>query len=89
MMATMNLAYTPGNDRYWWLAALAFGLLVLPYFVYVTGTTLLGAYASGGALGFYGDFARGLATLRWYSWTMALGPLAIVATWRGLWRLAA
>ena len=88
MMTTMNLAYTPGNDRYWLLAALAFGVLALPYLVYLTGTTLLGSYAAGGALGFYGDFARGLATLRWYSWTIALGPMAIVLVWRGLWRLA-
>ena len=84
----MNLAYTPGNDRYWLLAALAFGVLALPYLVYLTGTTLLGSYAAGSALGFYGDFARGLATLRWYSWTIALGPMAIVLVWRGLWRLA-
>lgn len=84
----MILAYSSRNDRYWLLAALAFGLLALPWLVYGTGTTLLGPYASGGALAFYGDFARGLATLRWYSWAIALGPLAIVAAWRGLWRLA-
>jgi hypothetical protein len=87
-MSSTQPGYASGRNRYWLLAALAFGLLALPYLVYLTGATLLGPYASGSALAFYGDFARGLATLRWFSWTIALGPLAIVVVWRGLWRLA-
>jgi MFS superfamily sulfate permease-like transporter len=84
-----DMAWTPRHDKLLYLAALAFGVLALPFLVYLTGTYVFGQYASGGALGFVGDFMRGLATFRWYAWSLALGPLAIVAVWRGLWRLAA
>jgi len=77
------------QDTYLFLAALAFGVLVLPFLVYLTGTYVFGQYAAGGALGFFGDFARGLATLTWHAWAVALGPVAIVAIWRALWRLSA
>ena len=83
------MAYDPRNDKYWLLAALAFGVLALPFLVHATGAFLFGRYASGGALGFFGDFMRGLASLRWYSWALALGPACIVVMWRGLWRLTA
>ncbi len=76
------------HDRYWLLGALAFGVAALPWFVYVTGLYLLGQYAGGGAGAYYVDFLRGLLTLRWYSWSLALGPLLIVALWRGLRRLS-
>jgi hypothetical protein len=79
----------PRNDKYWMLAALVFGLLVLPFLVHQTGLKVFGEYADGGATAFFGDFLRGLVTLRWYTWMLALGPLAIVATWRGLGRLTA
>jgi hypothetical protein len=69
------------------LAALVFGLLGLPFLVHQTGLRLFGAYAGGGATTFFGDFLHGLVTLRWYTWLLALGPLAIVATWRGLGRI--
>jgi hypothetical protein len=89
-MRTMNtMAFNPHNDRYWFLAALAFGFVVLPFLVHLTGVFFFGKYASGGALAFFGDFVRGLATMRWYSWSLALGPLAIIVAWRGLWRLTA
>jgi hypothetical protein len=71
------------------LAALAFGLLALPFLVHQTGLRVFGPYADGGALTFFGDFLRGLATLRWYSWSLALGPLVIVAMWRGVGRVGA
>jgi cytochrome b561 len=77
------------HDRYLFLAALAFGVLVLPFLVYLTGTYVFGRYAAGGALGFFGDFARGLASFTWHAWALALGPVAIVAIWRALWRLSA
>jgi hypothetical protein len=77
------------NDKFWLFAALAFGLLVLPFLVHQTGLRVFGPYADGGAATFFGDFLRGLATLRWFTWLLALGPLAIVATWRGLGRLTA
>jgi hypothetical protein len=82
---TWNARY----DVYLLLAALGFGVLVLPFLVHLTGVYVFGGYASGGALGFFGDFVRGLATLRWYSWSLALGPVAVVAAWLGLWRISA
>jgi hypothetical protein len=72
---------SPRHDRFWLLAALLFGLLVLPFLVHVTGVYVLGPYADGGAAAFFGDYLRGLVTLRWYSWVLALGPLVIVASW--------
>lgn len=77
------------NDKYWMLAALVFGVLVLPFLVHQTGLRVFGPYAGGGAATFFGDFLRGLATLRWFTWLLALGPLALVAIWRGLGRLTA
>jgi hypothetical protein len=71
----------PRRDKFWLLAALVFGLLVLPFLVHVTGVYVLGRYAGGGVVAFFGDYLRGLATLRWYSWALALGPLVIVASW--------
>jgi hypothetical protein len=64
------------------LAALLFGLLVLPFLVHLTGRTVLGAYSGGGAGAFFADYLHGLLTLRWYSWALALGPLLIVVFWR-------
>lgn len=77
----------PRRDVYWLLAALLFGVLALPWFVHFTGLRLLGGYASGGVGAFYADFVRDLAALRWHSWTLALGPLLLVAIWRGFGRL--
>ncbi len=71
----------PHRDRFWLLAALLFGLLVLPFLVHGTGAYVLGQYAGGGAAAFFGSYLRGLVTLRWYSWVLALGPLVIVASW--------
>jgi hypothetical protein len=82
------MSWNPRHDKYLLAAAAAFGVLVLPFLVHLTGVYVFGRYSAGGALGFFGDFMRGLASLRWYSWSLALGPLAIVAVWRGLWRLA-
>ncbi len=72
----------PRRDKFWLLAALLFGLLALPFLVYVTGTYVLGKYAGGGVASFFGDYLRDLVTLQWYSWVLALGPLVIVASWR-------
>jgi hypothetical protein len=77
----------PRRDKFWLLAALVFGLLVLPLLVYSTGVYVLGKYADGGPAAFFGDYLRGLVTLRWYSWVLALGPLVIVASWRVLGRV--
>lgn len=72
----------PRRDKFWLLAALVFGTLVLPFLVHLTGVYVLGKYAAGGAAVFFGDYLRGLVTLRWYSWVLALGPLVIIASWR-------
>lgn len=68
----------------WLLAALAFGVLVLPFLVHLTGTRVLGPYPDGGAGAFFIDYLRGLATFRWYSWVLALGPVLIMLVWRML-----
>lgn len=77
----------PRRDKFWLLAALVFGVLVLPFLVHLTGVNVLGKYAAGGAAAFFGDYLRGLVTLRWYSWVLALGPPVIVASWRLVGRL--
>jgi hypothetical protein len=76
------------SGRYWFLAALVFGIFVLPWLVYATGRQLLGAYAGGGAAAFFGDFLHDLFTLRWHAWALALGPLAVLIAVVGPWRLA-
>jgi hypothetical protein len=82
-------AMNPRRDSFWMLAALLFGVAVLPFLVHATGLRVLGQYAGGGAGSFFVDFLRGLVTLKWYSWLLALGPMAIVALWRGVLRLGA
>jgi hypothetical protein len=74
----------PRHGAFWMLAALVFGVVVLPFLVHLTGRYVLGEYAGGGAAGFFGDYLRGLLTLRWYSWALALGPLLILSFWRVL-----
>jgi hypothetical protein len=71
---------TFNRDGPWLVAALLFGALALPLLVYFTGITVLGPYAHGGA-------GADLARLRWFSWALALGPLAAVAIWRAFLRL--
>jgi hypothetical protein len=66
------------------LSALLFGLLILPFLVHLTGRTVLGAYAGGGASDFFADYLQGLLSFQWYSWVLALGPLLIVVVWRAL-----
>lgn len=70
------------RDAIWLLAAALFGLLVLPFLVYATGITVLGAYAHGGPGAFLADYLSDLARFRWFSWCLAVGPLFIVALWR-------
>jgi hypothetical protein len=77
----MTMLKKSRRDRHLLLAALLFGLLVLPFLVHLTGLYVLGEYARGGSLKFMADFLVGLVTLRWYSWVLALGPVAIVASW--------
>jgi hypothetical protein len=68
----------------WPAAALLFAAVVLPFLVYYTGTQTLGPYSKGGALQFVGDFYASLAHLRGATWTLLLGPAALVVFWRVL-----
>jgi hypothetical protein len=70
------------RDVKWLLSAFLFGLLALPLLVYFTGIAVLGPYAHGGPGAFVSDFLSDLARMRWFSWSLALGPPAIVAIWR-------
>jgi thiamine transporter ThiT len=77
-----DLAMALSRDVAWLLIALLVGVLVLPLLVYFTGISILGPYAKGGPGAFMSDFVGDLAHLRWFSWSLALGPLVIVALWR-------
>jgi hypothetical protein len=70
------------RDTLWLLAALFFGLFVLPFLVHATGLRVLGPYAGGTAGAFLADYFSSLATLRWHAWTLALGPPLLVICWR-------
>ena len=70
------------RDAAWLLIALLFGVLVLPLLVYFTGTMLLGPYAKGGPGAFFASYLVDLASLRWFAWSLALGPLVIATLWR-------
>jgi hypothetical protein len=70
------------RDATWLLIALLVGVFVLPLLVYFTGTMVLGPYAKGGPGAFLAGYLRDLASLRWFSWSLALGPLVIAVIWR-------
>jgi len=70
------------RDVAWLLVALLVGVFVLPLLVYFTGTMVLGPYAKGGPGVFVAGYLGDLASLRWFSWSLALGPLVIAAIWR-------
>jgi hypothetical protein len=84
-----DLQMTRRHDRLWLIAALAFGLLVLPWLVYATGRTLMGPYAGGGAAAFFAAFLGDLLTFRLHAWVLALGPLMILTCWVAVWRITA
>ena len=76
------MAWQLRHDALLLTATFAFGVLVLPFAVYLTGTYLLGTYSAGGAMGFFGDFLRALASMRWYAWSLALkAAIILVAVW--------
>jgi hypothetical protein len=57
------------------VAALAFGLFLLPWLIWIAGQAFLGPYANGGAWAFLTDFFLGLAHGSLAFWVVALGPL--------------
>lgn len=70
------------RDAVWLLVALLIGVFVLPLLVYFTGTMVFGPYAKGGPGAFLSGYFGDLVTLRWFSWSLALGPLIIAILWR-------
>jgi hypothetical protein len=66
------------------LAAL-FGLLVLPWLIWIAGQLILGPYA-GGSIGRYiGDFFVALAHGDLAFWLIVLGPAAFLILLRLMW----
>jgi hypothetical protein len=71
---------------------LAFGVLALPFAIYVVGQRLLGDYADGaGPLVLAENIWVDLLTLRLPAWLLVLSPYLLVQLARGVrraWRLA-
>jgi hypothetical protein len=70
-----------------WLAgaAIAFGLLVLPFFIYLAGSVTLGPHEHG-SLGMYLlDFLKGLLRPHLAYWLIVIGPYLLILLVRGLW----
>ncbi|HUQ51658.1 MAG TPA: hypothetical protein VM692_05520 [Gammaproteobacteria bacterium] len=73
------------------LAAIGFGLLILPFAVYVVGSELIGVYDpdGGGALDLAETIWLDLLSLRLPAWVLVLSPYITVqlARWvRRVWR---
>lgn len=70
--------------------SLAFGLIVLPFAVYMVGERVLGAYAAdSGALGLGESIWRDFLSLRLPAWILVLSPyltLQLVRAARRVWR---
>jgi hypothetical protein len=60
------------------VAALAFGVLVMPLAIHAIGHETLGEYANGGGGALLADFFRGLASGAKAFWAVALGPYAFI-----------
>lgn len=71
-------------------AAVAFGLLVLPFAVYVVGQRMLGEYeADSGALGLAESIWRDFLSLRLPALILVLSPYLTIQLWRAtrrVWR---
>ncbi len=65
--------------------ALASGLLVLPWLIWIAGQLVLGPYVGGGVLRFIGDFFVGLAHGELTFWSIVLGPPIFLALLRLMW----
>ena len=73
-------------------AAVAAGVLVMPFLVWAAGNRVLGPYTHGdnpraGPWGLFSDYVVGLAHGSAVFWFVALGPLALLLLIRGLWAL--
>jgi hypothetical protein len=76
----------PRQERELWLAggAVAFGLLVLPFLIYLAGSITLGPYESGSVWLYLLDFLKGLMRPHLAYWLIALGPYLLILLLRGL-----
>lgn len=69
-------------------AALAAGILVVPFLIWAAGNRVLGPYTHGdnpraGPWGLFADYVVGLAHGSAVFWVVALGPLALLLLIRG------
>jgi len=69
-------------------AALAVGVLVMPFIIWAAGNRFLGPYVQGdapkaGPWALFGDYVVGLAHGSAVFWVVALGPLALFMLIRG------
>lgn len=69
-------------------AALAVGILAMPFLIWAVGNRFLGPYAHGdnpkaGPWALFADYVVGLAHGSAVFWVVALGPLALVLLIRG------
>jgi hypothetical protein len=74
------------QERELWLAgaALAFGLLVLPFLIYLAGSISLGPYESGSVWLYLFDFLKGLVRPHLAYWLIVVGPYLLILLLRGL-----
>ncbi len=70
------------------VAALAFGVLLMPPLLWLVGAHALGPYADGGMGDLTANFFRGLASGTFAFWAIALAPYLIALVARGLVGLA-
>ena len=66
----------------WWLA---FGLLAMPFVIYLAGVLTLGPY-DGGLLAFLGSLLAAFFTLKPTAWLLVLGPYLLFTAVRFLTR---
>jgi hypothetical protein len=74
-------------ERELWFAAftVGFGLIVLPFLIYLAGKTTLGAYETGGLGTYLLDFFKGLVRPHLAYWLVVLGPYLLIMLTRGFW----
>lgn len=77
----------PSRELTLFLGALAFGLIIVPWLIWLAGEATLGDYVNGGPFALWGDFFRGLLAGSLGYWVAALGPYVLLLAARALLRL--